>query len=49
MIHQTVIRGAVDTAKGDGVLIGDENLKILPRLQMHLLAHGAGQDNLPLL
>ncbi len=49
MIHQAVIGGAVDTAKRDGVFIVDEDFKILPRLQMHLLPHGAGQDNLTLL
>ena len=42
MIHQPTIGGAVDPAEGDGVFIVDEDLKILPRLKMHLLPHGTG-------
>ena len=49
MIHQAVIGGAVDPAKGDGVFIVDENFKILARLKVHLFPYGAGQDNLTLL
>jgi hypothetical protein len=40
MVHQAVIGRAVDPAEGDGVLVVDEDFKILPRLQMHLLPHG---------
>jgi hypothetical protein len=46
MIDQAMIWRAVDTAEGDGVFIVDEDFKILPRLQMHVLPHGAWQDNL---
>ncbi len=49
MIHQAVIGGAVDPAEGDGVFIVNEDFKILPRLKLHLLPHGAGQDNLTFL
>jgi hypothetical protein len=44
-----MIGRTVDAPEGDGVLIVDEDFKILPRLQMHLLPHGAGQDNLTFL
>lgn len=49
MIHQTLIRRSIDTPKRDGVLIIDENLKILPRLQMHLLPNRTWQNNLTFL
>ena len=49
MVHQAIIGWAVDPAEGDGVFIVDKDFKILPRLQMHLLSNGAGQDNPTLL
>lgn len=49
MIHQSAIGGAIDPAQGDGVLVVDENFKILPRLKTHLLPHGTWQDNLTFL
>ena len=49
MIHQALIGGAVDTAQSDGILIIDEDLKILPRLEMHLLPNRARQNNLTFL
>ncbi len=49
MIHQTVIGGAVDAAQSDGVFIIYEDLKILPRLEMHLLPNSARQNNLTFL
>lgn len=42
MIHQTAVGWAVDPAEGDGVLIVDEDFKILPWLQVHLLPHSTG-------
>lgn len=49
MIHQTVIGGAVNAAQGNGVFIIDEDLKILPWLEMHLLPNSARQNNLTFL
>ena len=49
MIHQTVIRWAVDAAQSYGVFIIDKNLKILPRLEMHLFPNSTRQNNLTFL
>ena len=46
MVNQPLIRCAGDATEGDGVLVFDEYLKILPGLQMHLLPHRTGQDDL---
>jgi len=49
MIHQTVIWGTVDAAQSDSVFIINEDLKILPRFEMHLLPNSARQNNLTFL
>lgn len=46
VINEPLIRVTGNAPKHDGVLILDEHLKILPRLQMHLLPHRTGQDDL---
>lgn len=46
MIHQAVIGGTGDTAKNDGILIINKNLKTLPWSEMHLLPNGIREQNL---
>lgn len=49
MIHQAMIRRMIDPSQGDRVFIVNEDLKILPRLQIHLRSHRARQDDLAFL
>ena len=48
VVDQALVRPAGDTAEQDGVVVIDENLEILPRLQVQSLPHRTGQDDLTL-